>query len=427
MGQVSNSYFDYDVVIVGGGLVGASLACALGQLESQAGLRIAVIEAAPFITATAKTFQPSFDARTVALAQGSQQIFASLGLWDEIAGHGVTPIKKIHISDRGHAGIGRLDSQQEGVDALGYVVETQVLGKVLTTALSKLSNIDVFCPAHLKQLDFSHASASVTLEYADGKKNLRTPLVVAADGGQSMSRQLTGVKVFETDYGQHAVIANVVMDKPHNNIAYERFTDSGPMALLPSTAAEDKDNVYALVWTVDSDKSDEVAEWDEATFLKQLEDRFGTRAGRFVKASPRHVYPLKFMHAREHVRPHMAFIGNAAHTLHPVAGQGFNLGLRDVATLAQVIVDAKANDMPLGDMRVLKEYAQWRKRDHWQTSFVTDGLVRLFSSKLPPLMLARNLGLVALDMMPSVKHVVARHAMGYVGKLSRLARGLPLS
>ena len=127
------------------------------------------------------------------------------------------------------------------------------------------------------------------------------------------------------------------------------------------------------------------------------------------------------------MRPHLAFIGNAAHTLHPVAGQGFNLGLRDVATLAQVLIDAKTNNMQLGDMRVLKQYAQWRKRDHWQTSFVTDGLVRLFSSRLLPLMLARNLGLVALDMMPSVKHVIARHAMGYVGKLSRLARGLPLS
>jgi 2-octaprenyl-6-methoxyphenol hydroxylase len=254
--------------------------------------------------------------------------------------------------------------------------------------------------------------------------------VIAADGGQSISRQLTGVKVFETDYGQHAVIANVATDKPHHNIAYERFTDTGPMALLPSqlpSTTEDNGNVYALVWTVNSHKSNEVAEWDEQTFLKELQARFGNRAGNFIKASPRHVYPLKFMHAREHVRPHLAFIGNAAHTLHPVAGQGFNLGLRDVATLAQVLVDAKATNMDPGDMRVLRQYAQWRKRDHWQTSFVTDGLVRLFSSKLPPVMLARNLGLVALDLMPSMKHVIARHAMGYVGKLSRLARGLPLS
>lgn len=423
---MENSYFDYDLVIVGGGLVGASLACSLGASE----LKIAVIEAAPFISNSSQKDQPpyksSFDARTVALAEGSQQIFQSLGLWEQITRLGATPIKKIHISDRGHAGVSRLDSEQEGVDALGYVVETRVLGQVLTNALSKLTNVELLCPAQLKQLEFSQASAQLTYEQDGEQKSLRTQLVVAADGGQSISRQLTGVKVFETDYGQHAVIANVAMDKPHNNIAYERFTDTGPLALLPSTAPEDTDNVFALVWTVESDKSNEVAGWDEATFLKELQDRFGTRAGKFIKASPRHVYPLKFMHAREHVRPHLGFIGNAAHTLHPVAGQGFNLGLRDVATLAQVLTDARASGMQLGDMRVLKQYAQWRKRDHWQTSFVTDGLVRLFSSRLPPLMLARNLGLVALDMMPSVKHVVARHAMGYVGKLSRLARGLPL-
>lgn len=419
---MNSDYFDYDLVIVGGGLVGASLACALGS----SGLKIAVIEAAPFVSATAESFQPSFDARTVALAEGSQQIFASLGLWEQIAERGATAIKKIHISDRGHAGVSRLDSANEGVDALGYVVETRVLGQVLTKELGNLPDVDLLCPAQLKQLDFTQASAVISYELDGVERQLRTQLVVAADGGQSMSRRLSGVKVFTTDYGQHAVIANVAMDRPHNNIAYERFTDSGPMALLPSSAADDPDNVFALVWTVASNSSDEVAGWDEDAFLEQLQERFGSRAGKFVKVSPRHVYPLTFMHAREHVRPHLAFIGNAAHTLHPVAGQGFNLGLRDVAALAQVLVDAGASGMALGDMRVLKQYAQWRKRDHWQTSLVTDGLVRLFSSKLPPLMLARNLGLVALDMMPSVKHVVARHAMGYVGKLSRLARGLPL-
>ena len=424
---MSDTYFDYDLVIVGGGLVGASLACALGQSGNESDLRIAVIEAAPFISDSSENFQPGFDARTVALAHGSQQIFSSIGLWDEIEKLGVTPIKKIHISDRGHAGITRLDSKQENVDALGYVVETRVLGQVLTTALKQLNNVELLCPAQLNSLQFTAASARVGVEYNGEQRSIRTPLVIAADGGESMTRQLTGVDVLETDYRQHAVIANVAMDKPHNNIAYERFTDTGPMALLPSTAPEDKDNVYALVWTVENNKSDEVASWDEETFLEELQARFGTRAGKFVKASTRHIYPLKFMHAREHVRPHVAFIGNAAHTLHPVAGQGFNLGLRDVATLAQVLIEAKANDMALGNMRVLKQYAQWRKRDHWQTSFITDSLVRVFSSKLPPLMLARNMGLVMMDMLPPLKHVMARHAMGYVGKLSRLARGLPLS
>ncbi|MGD8483867.1 MAG: 2-octaprenyl-6-methoxyphenyl hydroxylase [Thioalkalispiraceae bacterium] len=417
-----DTYFDYDLIIVGGGLVGASLACALGDSK----LRIAVIEAAPFVTDTAQNLQPRFDARTVALAQGSQQIFSSMGLWQQIEQLGVAPIKKIHISDRGHAGITRLDSEQEKVEALGYVVEMRVLGKVLTERLASFSNIELLCPARLKSLAFSAASAEVGIEHQGHDKTLRTPLVVAADGGQSMARQLSGVNVFETDYGQHAVIANVAVDAPHHNVAYERFTDSGPMALLPLSPDQENDHVYALVWTVSSKQSEEVAGWDDRTFLQQLQQRFGNRAGHFVKASTRHVYPLKFMQAREHVRPHLAFIGNAAHTLHPVAGQGFNLGLRDVASLAQVLVEASSNNMPLGDLRVLKHYAQWRKRDHWQTSLVTDGLVRLFSSKLPPLMLARNVGLVMMDLCPPLKHVMARHAMGYVGKLSRLARGLPL-
>ncbi|MDH5777122.1 MAG: 2-octaprenyl-6-methoxyphenyl hydroxylase [Gammaproteobacteria bacterium] len=409
---------DYDIVIVGGGLVGASLACALGDQD----LRIAVVEAFAFDAPD----QPSFDARTVALAEASQVIFETLGLWDEIEQLGVTPIQNIHISDRSHSGLTHLDSKEQGVDALGYVVEMRILGKILGQRMSTLDNVDYLCPATLEDVRFSDQHASLRIVQDQQEQEITTRLVVAADGGKSIVRQQAGVQSWQTSYGQTAVIANVATDQPHNNIAYERFTDTGPMALLPTTHPDTPDSMYALVWTVKEAKRDELLALDDAEFLQRLQQRFGVRAGRFVKASKRHAYPLSMSLAKEHVRHRLAFIGNAAHTMHPVAGQGFNLGLRDVASLAQVIVDGTQKNTDIGDLQLLQTYAKWRRKDHIQSMGFTDGLVRVFSSRFPPLMLARNVGLLALDVLPGLKHRVARQAMGYVGKMSRLARGLRL-
>ncbi len=409
---------DYDVVIIGGGMVGASLACALGNTP----LRIAVIEAAP----AGAELQPSFDARTVALAYGSRVIFDSLGLWQAIEALGVTPIKKIHVSDRGHLGSTHLDCESEGVDALGYVVETRVLGEVLRTAMGKSGNVSVYCPASLEQLVVDDNRAQLVINRQGQTETLSTRLLVGADGGDSQVRQLLGMRTFRIDYGQYAVIANVATDRPHRNIAYERFTATGPMALLPSHDVQDKQDIYALVWTVSESERDSVLALDDSGFLHQLQQRFGQRAGRFVKAGSRHVYPLGWMQSREHVRPRAAIIGNAAHTLHPVAGQGFNLGLRDVAVLAQVIVDAVKAGRDPGELQLLQTYASWRKRDQLQTALMTDGIVRVFSSAFPPLALVRNIGLTLFDILPPLKHTLARHAMGFIGKLPRPARGLHL-
>ncbi len=414
---------DFDVIIVGGGMVGASLACALqGQV-----LKIAVIEAAD---ADAE-FQPSFDARTVALAEGSRQILQGMGLWDGIEQLGVTPIKRIHVSDRGHLGAAHMDSQEEGVDALGYVVETRIMGKVLRERLASLDNLTLFCPASVVAVNLQagspHAtSARVEIQQQGEAKTLHGRLVVAADGGQSMVRKLLGIGTFKMNYGQHAVIANVAVDRPHHNIAYERFTAEGPMALLPSRDPEGNESTFALVWTVREAQRDRVLALDDSAFLAELQQRIGPRAGRFIKVGTRSVYPLGWMQSREHVRPRLAIIGNAAHSLHPVAGQGFNLGLRDVASLAQVIVDAVSEGRDPGDMAVLRAYARWRRHDQWQTALMTDGMVRLFSTPFPPLALARNIGLTLFEIVPPLKHALARHAMGYIGKLPRLARGLRL-
>lgn len=411
---------DYDVLIVGGGMVGASLACALGDSP----LRVAVIEATPLELES----QPSFDARTVALALGSRRIFETLGLWPAIEAEGVTAIRHIHVSDQGHMGASHLDSAEEDVEALGYVAPSRHLGRVLHAALAEYDNIDVLCPARVSRVELKPHRAVLEIETgtAATTRPLTGRLLVAADGGESRVRRQLGIATFEVDYGQHAVIANVRMERPHQGVAWERFTRSGPMALLPARGPEGREDVYALVWTVDSAQLDSVLHLDDAQFLARLQQRFSGRVEGFVDVGTRQAYPLRWMQSREHVRPRLAIIGNAAHSLHPVAGQGFNLGLRDVAVLAEVLIDNRRAGRDPGDLAVLRRYAGWRRRDHLQTALFTDGLVRLFSNNLPPLALARNLGLLLVDMLPAARHTLARHAMGIGGRLPRLARGLRL-
>lgn len=417
---------DFDLMIIGGGLVGASLACAL----SDSSLRIAIIEAFPFKSDNSE-YQPAFDARSVALSYTSKQVFEGIGLWPSINKLGVAAIKKIHISDRGHAGITRLNADDENVDALGYVVETRVIGKALFDSLNKQKNVTLIAPAKLKNFDLNAEYASADIEVTDSdnlieSKTMTAKLLVAADGGDSVVRRLSGVRIKQRNYEQCAVIANIATDQPHNNQAFERFTDSGPLALLPMAETENEKNRYSLVWTINSSEQEEMMSWDDETFLLKLKQRFGERAGQFTHVSQRHTYPLSLMRAREHVLERLAIIGNAAHTLHPVAGQGFNLGLRDVAALSQVIIDACRENKDIGSLDNLNSYADWRKRDHIQTAMATDGLVRIFSNNFLPLAVLRNLGLVVVDLVPPLKKVFARHAMGFVGKLPRLGRGLKL-
>ena len=417
---------DFDLIIVGGGLVGASLACALADSS----LRIAIIEAFPFKSDDSE-YQPAFDARSVALSYTSKQVFDGIDLWPSINKLGVAAIKKIHISDRGHAGITRLNADDENVEALGYVVETRVIGKALFESLNKQKNITLIAPAKLKNFDLNADFASADIEITNSNnlvesKTLTAKLLVAADGDNSVVRRLSGVRIKQRNYEQSAVIANIATDQPHNNQAFERFTDSGPLALLPMAATDDERNRYSLVWTVNNSEQEEMMGWNDETFLLKLKQRFGERAGQFTHVSKRHAYPLSLMRVKEHVRERLAIIGNAAHTLHPVPGQGFNLGLRDVAALSQVIIDASRENKDIGSLTTLQIYADWRKRDHIQTAMATDGLVRLFSNNFLPLAALRNLGLLVVDLVPPLKKVFARHAMGFVGKLPRLGRGLKL-
>ncbi len=409
---------DYDILIVGGGMVGATMAYALSPLP----LRIGVIEAVPFKSDS----QPSYDDRAIALAYGSAKIFESMGLWD-LLDDKVSPIKRIHVSDRGHFGVARIDSTEEKVDALGYVVENRVVGAVLADALPRLENVELICPATVTQVELDSERANLTIEQEGKQQQLASKLVIAADGGNSVVRKLLEIPTRSWDYGQTALIANVSSERYHQGVAYERFTDSGPVALLPNSYAATEDpNRCSLVWTVRSGDQDRVLSLNDKEFLSELQQRFGYRLGELKKVGRRNAYPLKLVRAKQQVKPRLALIGNAAHTLHPIAGQGFNLGLRDVAVLADVVADAVANGQDLGATEVMQRYADWRNWDHRKVIGFTDSLARLFSNPLATVALARNIGLFGVDVLPPLKRLLTRQTMGLSGRLPRLAMGLPL-
>ena len=409
---------DYDILIIGGGMVGASLACALGN---QPGLRIGLIEATPLAApAMPASISSSYDDRSIALAYGTRRIFEGIGLWPLLV-DSTSPIKKIHVSDRGHCGVTRLNCADEGVDAMGYVVVSRVLGQTLARALANVPNVDLICPALLTDITINSSHAQVTIDQAGVTRTLTAQLVVAADGGKSAVRERLGIASTTWDYHQTAIITNITPQHNHAQTAYERFTETGPIAMLPMS-----DNRCAVVWTVASGQAANIMRMNDDDFRHGLQIAFGYRLGKLQKVGMRHAYPLALTAAREHVRPRLAIIGNAAHTLHPIAGQGFNLGLRDVAALAQIVVDARRSGRDIGSMEILVDYADWRRHDQRRAIAFTDSLVRIFTNPLAPFTLGRNLGLIAVDLLPPLKHLLARQTMGLVGKLPRLARGLRL-
>jgi 2-octaprenyl-6-methoxyphenol hydroxylase len=402
----------FDLIVAGGGMVGASLARALAGC----GMRVAVIEARPLDSAD----QPSYDDRAIALAHGSRMILQGLGVWPALVDE-VEPIRRIHVSERGGFGFTRLDHRSQEVEALGYVVTARALGRALLLGLDELPGVELLCPAELQSFEITTRCVQVRVAVDGGMRTLQAGLLVAADGTNSLVRQQLGIEQKVWDYAQTAVISNLTPGTPPRGTAYERFTDSGPLAMLPL-----KGERCALVWTVRNDDVEQVMTLPEREFLQRVQERFGYRLGKFTRAGRRASYPLKLVRAREHVRPRVALIGNAAHAVHPVTGQGFNLGLRDVAVLADVLHDARRQGGDLGALALLTAYADWRRQDQQTVALITDGLVRLFTNPLLPLRLARNLGLLALDVLPPAKRLLTRGFMGSNGRLPRLSRGLSL-
>ncbi len=397
-----------DVVIAGGGLVGASLACALAEF-----LDVTVVESFPAQPGTggAPAYRPSFDARSTALSLSSVAFFRAIGLWDTVARH-AEPILHIHVSDQGRFGSTRMDAAEEGLDALGYIVENHWLGSVLHGALRERANLRLVAPANVEAVDAREGGALATVRAGDDSVDIAAGLAVIADGARSRLAARLGIGTEERNYGQVAIIANIAHSAPHGGRAFERFCDQGPLAMLPLTRAEDGRSRSALVWVKEAPEATEILALDERDFLRRLQPAFGYRLGRLLAAGNRGSYPLALVQSAEQVRAGIVVLGNAAHTLHPVAGQGFNLSLRDVASLVTTLREARAAGFHVGSLRVLESYAEARRSDHARTIGFSDLLPRVFGSGLLPVAAARGMGLVSLELLPAARSLLVRNATG---------------
>lgn len=396
-------------------MVGLSLAAALQALP----LDVVVIEPVP----PGSDAQPSFDERTTALSNGSRRILEGIGAWPRLAAE-ATPIRRIHVSDRGAFAFARLSAEQQGVPALGYTITNRVLGNALAATCRGAPRLGILCPAGVTAVEQGPERVALIVEGAwCGRVEAR--LVVAADGAKSAVRTAFGIEATVWDYAQHAVIANILPEKFHEYVAYERFTAEGPIAVLPLA-----DGRCTAVWTLAPDQAAQVLTLDEHAFLGRLQDCFGYRLGRLTRVGRRLSYPLSLTRSARQVAPRAVIVGNAAQGLHPIAGQGFNLGLRDVATLAEVIADdlaARGAAADPGDPAVLERYADWRRSDRRTVIAFTDGLVRLFGNPLGPVRAARGASLLLFDLATPAKQAFARVTMGLAGRLPRLSRGVPLA
>jgi 2-octaprenyl-6-methoxyphenol hydroxylase len=418
---------EYDVAIVGGGLVGASLAVALSDSK----LRVALIEVAP-----PPASEPSWDERCIALNDASFRIFSALGVWPAMAGD-AAPITATHISERGRFGVARFSADEAGLEALGYNLPLRAIGAALWQRLQAAANVRIICPARVESVAVEDAGVRLSIAPATAQLAKATPsaapdavatrelsvssstipstltakLVVAADGARSAVREMLGIAAETRDYHQSAIVSAVRLSRPHNGVAYERFMPGGPLALIPKG-----DKACSLVWTRPQDSVEALLALDDADYLAQANEAFGNRLGRFTELGRRWAYPLARVMTEQLTSRRVVFVGNAAQSLHPVAAQGFNLGLRDVAALADLI---RAESDP-GSADVLSAYEARRTRDRDRVSGITDLMVRVFSNRIPGLSQARHWGLVAVDLAPGLRESVMRQHLGHLG-LSRVS------
>lgn len=404
----------FDIVISGGGLVGMSLACAL----EATGLKIAIVE-----KKTAKPLKkPNHSNRTLALTLVSKQILTAIGVWELLEQSAFCPIKSIHVSNRGHFGMTTLDHREMGVSALGYTVPAQTLEECLYQQISRSNQISLLRPAAVEVADLESGPAGVSVTVVGEKRtHLLADLLVVAEGGDSKLRDHLGFTLEQRAYPQLALVTNVEVRRNNQGVAFERFTSSGAIALLPLSGKE-----MAVIWTLPLESAERMMALSDSRFLDALQKEFGYRAGVFVDVTKRALYPLTCSISTEMTKSRVAIMGNAAHTVHPVAGQGFNLGLGDAASLAEIIAAAKTEGVSLGDPSVLSQYAKWRQPEVARVSRFTDGLIKVFASEIMPIVVGRNLAMSALDITPGLKRRFLSQAMGFGGRVSKLSRGRPL-
>lgn len=401
---------NYDLVIVGGGLAGNCLALAL----QNSGLKIAVIEAQD---SEQRRNSPAGD-RALALAQGTVTMLNALDVWQPIQ-TAATAIETIHISDKGHFGKTRLYAEREGVDALGYVITARDIESHLADCVEQ-SGVDVLCPGRVQGLMSGPDQICISLKLDGQSHSLNAKLLVGADGGQSTVRKLLAIRQQVVDYHQTALVTTVQTSLPNNNTAYERFTASGPLAMLP--VAKDR---MAVVWTRSTEAAEQLCNTSETRFISELQDCFGYRLGELSLSAPRRAFPLQLIRAEQMYSGRALIVGNAVHQLHPVAGQGFNLGLRDVVQLAEMLLEQQESEADIGAEAVLKHYCSCREKDHDRIIRLTDNLVKIFSNDWIPVAAARNAGLLALDHIAAAKNRFSRHTMGLSERLPRIGNRRP--
>ncbi|MGH1471874.1 MAG: 2-octaprenyl-6-methoxyphenyl hydroxylase [Cellvibrionaceae bacterium] len=414
-----------DIVIIGGGMVGICLAILLARKKPS--WSVTLIESFPLAqnndssSLNSKNHQPSFDSRSTALAAGSKDILEQCGLWKTLKAH-ATPITKVHVSDKNHFGGAVIDAADYAMDAVGYVVENAWFGQVLKEELFRYDSIHIVAPASVKTVKPKKNGYDIEVQIQNSQceqkdligassQCISAELTIVADGANSAIAQQLGIQITEKNYHQQALVANIQCDKPHHGIAYERFTDQGPIALLPLNSVDKHSKTMALVWTL-PEKNQTLLKCDDSFFLKTLQERFGFRQGYFLRVSRRIQHPLKLQLAKEQVRRSLVLMGNAAHFLHPVAGQGFNLALRDCDSLSTILSTAVDKKQSIGDLHILQQYVDNQKMDQLATVSLSDNFVEWFSSASSTKSVLRNMGLFALDAVPGAASILGKRTMG---------------
>lgn len=400
----STSLADFDVLIAGGGMIGACCAAALAAQPWRIGLLDARAAAMEWPPDTA-------DLRVSAISRATESIFRNLNVWSAMERSGVSPFRNMHVWDSAGSGEIHFDAAHIGEAHLGHIVENRIIQRALWQALEKAANVSLVVPAVVAHFRQDDDAALVELE--DGRR-LRAKLLVAADGTDSLIRQLANISIVGWGYDQCGVVANVSTEYPHRETAWQRFLLQGPLAFLPM-----RDGGCSIVWSTTSDHAGELLRMSDEQFCAVLTEGFGARLGKVVRTGPRAAFPLRLQHVQQYVQPRLALIGDAAHTIHPLAGQGANLGFLDAAALAQAL--AGCSDDP-GRISCLRRYERQRKGDNVAMMAVMDGFKRLFGARAAPVTWLRNAGLALTDRAHPVKDFIMRRAMGLEGDLPALAR-----
>ena len=396
----------YDVLIVGGGMVGAALACALGNSS----LKVAVLD-----RASPATPDTGYDQRVSAITLASQSLFENIGAWAGMTRQRVSPVREMQVWSEGGSGAIHFNSAEIGEPCLAWIIENRVIQTALIERLHQFTNVHYLCPVEVADITLADNGAVITLK--DGRL-LQARLLVGADGADSEVRRAAGIHTQSLKLNQKSIVATVTTEKPHEQTARQRFLTSGPLAFLPL----DEPHTCSIVWSADTARADQLLALADAAFISELQAKFGEALGKIKTVSPRAGFSLALSHAKAYTAPHLALVGDAAHTVHPLAGQGVNLGFLDAATLAEVLLEAVANQKNIGTHAVLRRYERWRKGDNLAMVSITGGFRYLFGNDLPGVSQLRNWGLELTNAATPVKNFIMRRASGLEGDLPKLAK-----